>query len=166
MSAGRLRPTFTVALKPDRRTAIEAIRDRLALEDRFEGRWMGKGRWAEIHVPANDRRLWSPHLSIRVDPPEDATDGSTLFGRFAPNPEVWTFLMFLYFAVAFLVVLGAIFGYVQWASDEPSWGYWAVWIGLPVIGLIHVAGAVGRRLGQDQMVTLKAELDEVIEPLL
>lgn len=166
MTAVRMRPRFTISLRPERDDAIEAIRERLAADEGFAGRWMGKGRWAEIHVSADQRRVWSPHLSIRVDTPEVGEHGCELVGRFAPNPSVWTFLMFLYFGVAFLVVLGAIFGYVQWVSNEPAWGFRAVWLGVPCLILIHVIGAIGQRLGYEQMASLKAELDEVVEPLL
>jgi len=166
MSAPGLRPTFTVKLHRDRESAIEEIRARLAADERFSGRWRGKGRWAEIHLPHIERRLWSPHLSIRLDEPDDGQgDGCTLFGRFAPHPEVWTFFMFLYFGIAFIVVFGGTFGYVQWASNEPAWALWSVWIGVPLMALIHLAGRVGQRLGHDQMVELKGELEDVIEGL-
>lgn len=159
MSTVRLRPTFRAQLSADRDTAIEAIRDGLRSDDRFAGRWRGKGRWAELYVPHAERRLWSPHLSVRLD---GDSDGCTLFGRFAPHPEVWTFFMFLYFAFAFGVVFGGVLGYVQWASNEPAWGLWAVWIGLPAIALIHVASWTGQRLGYDQMLSLKKEIDDVL----
>lgn len=162
MSTVRLRPTYTMSLRADRAAAIEEIRARLTADVRFAGRWRGKGRWAELHVPHAERRFWSPHLSVRLD---DAPEGCTLHGRFAPHPEVWTMFMFLYFAIAFLAVFGAILGYVQWASNEAAWGLWAVAVGVPLLGLIHLAGAVGQRLGQDQMVALKTEMDEVVKGL-
>jgi len=164
MSSVRLRPTFTVTLRVDRASAIDHIRAGLAKDPRFAGRWRSKGRWAEIHVPHAVRRFWSPHLSLRID--ENPGDGGcTLFGRFAPDPEVWTLFMFVYVGVAFLSVFGAVLGYAQWASGEAAWGLWGVWAGVPVLALIHMAGAVGQRLGQDQMASLKAEIDGVVKGL-
>jgi len=160
--AARLRPTFTVPIRVDRQVAVEAIRARLTDDERFAGRWRGKGRWAELYVPHEQRRFWSPHLSIRLD---EEAGRCTLFGRFAPHPEIWTLFMFFYIGIAFLAVFGAILGYVQWVSSESAWGLWAVWIGLPLLALIHAAGAVGQRLGQDQMAALKEELDRVLEGL-
>lgn len=154
-----LRPTFTLPLTRDRDAAIHAIRARLTETPELAGRWRGKGRWAELYLPESERRIWSPYLSIRLD---DAPSGCTLFGRFAPSPEVWTFFMFLYFLVAFIVLFGATLAYVQWVSNEPAWGLWALWIGVPVMGLVHVASAVGARLGQEQMARLKGELDGVL----
>ena len=162
MSTVRLRPTFSVALELDRDVAIERIRARLADDERFSGRWRGKGRWAEIYVPHSERRLWSPHLSIRLD---DEAGRCTLFGRFAPHPEIWTMFIFLYFGIAFLLVLGSVLAYVQWASNEPAWGIWSIIVGVPLLLGIHVAGAMGQRLGQDQMVALKGELDGLLENL-
>jgi len=159
MATVRMRPTFRAQLDADRDTAMDRIRGALSEDERFAGRWRGKGRWAEVHVPHDERRLWSPHLSIRLD---DDPTGCTLFGRFAPHPEVWTFFMFLYFALSFAVVFGGVFGYVQWASNESAWGLWAVWVGLPAIGLIHGASWLGQRLGYDQMVSLKDEIDGVL----
>ena len=159
--ARHLRPSFTLHTSLPREEAIETLRASLA-ESTSADCWKGKGRWCEIHLPDEEQRFWSPHLSLRLDHEEG---GSSIFGRFAPKPEVWTFFMFLYFALAFGVVLGGILGYVQWASNESAWGLWFAAVGLPAIAAIHVAGAVGQRLGQDQMVALKGELDEVIREL-
>ncbi len=156
----RMRPTFTRALPWPRDEAVARLRASLADDPELVGRWQGKGRWAEIHVPGGERRLWSPHLSIRLDEDED---GAALFGRFAPHPEVWTFFMFLYFGIVFLVVLGGILGYVQHVSGEASWGLWAVWVGVPALLLIHLASWVGQGLGQDQMAGLARDLQRVVD---
>lgn len=160
MKAPELRPTFRVPLEYPRDVAIDRIRTRLGSRHELQGRWRSRGRWAEIHVPEKDRRLWSPYLSLTV---EDAGDASELFGRFAPRPAVWTFFMFVYFGAAFFVLFGAIFGYVQWASDEPAWGLWAVWLGVPVLALLHAVSVVGQRLGREQMRELQVLIFEVLE---
>jgi len=171
-SPARLRPTFTIPLRLERGEAIERIRDGLS-EAVPANRWLGKGRWAEIHVPGDEQRIWSPYLSVRLDEldahhraagqPEGTR--SVLFARFAPRPEVWTGFIFLYAVVAFLALLGGILGYVQWATGEPAWGMWALGVGVPVLLLLHVASRVGQRWSHDQMVELKSILDPVIEPL-
>jgi hypothetical protein len=144
-----------------REDAIELLRSQLA-ESRSRDCWKGKGRWCEIHLPEEEQKIWTPHLSLRLDH-EDR--GSSIFARFAPKPEIWTFFMFLYVLVVFLILFGATFGYVQWASNEPAWGLWAVWLGLPVLGLIHLAAYMGQRLGRSQMEDLKSRLDEVVGEL-
>ncbi|HKJ00987.1 MAG TPA: hypothetical protein VJ997_00995 [Longimicrobiales bacterium] len=158
-AAPLLRPTFTVSLALPRDEAVAAIRARFTRTPEMAGRWRGKGAWAELYLPESERRIWSPYLSVRVDP---RADGSSLFGRFAPHPEVWTFFMFLYFLVAFVVLFGATLGYVQWASHEAAWGLWAIWIGVPALLAVHGASAVGARLGQAQMRRLRRELDDLL----
>lgn len=163
MKAPLLRPTFTIPLRVGREEATEEIRRRLLDRKDLAGRWRGKGRWVDLFVLERDRKIWSPHLSARLDHCEDGR--CEIFGRFAPHPEVWTFFMFLYFLVAFVVLFGATFGYVQWASGEEAWALWAVWAGVPVLALVHLASFLGSRWGQEQMHELKDILDDVIEGL-
>lgn len=89
--------------------------------------------------------------------------GCTLFARFAPRAEIWTGVVFLYAAIAFAVILGGIFGYVQWASNESPWGLWAVWLGAPALAGIHGMGAIGRRLSREQMIELRERMEPAIE---
>ncbi len=70
--------------------------------------------------------------------------------------------MFLYFVMVFLVVFGATLGYVQQVSDETTWGYWAVPIGLVIIACIHGASYLGQRLAAGQMHELRGRLDQVL----
>jgi hypothetical protein len=159
--ARKLRPSFRVRVDLPRDEAIDSLRGKLA-SSRSADCWKGKGRWCEIHLPQEEQRVWSPHLSLRLD---HEGDHSSIFARFAPKPEVWTFFMFLYVLVAFLVVFGGIFGYVQWASNESAWGLWAVWLGTPFLGLLHLASYIGQRLGEGQMQELQDRLEEVLEGL-
>ncbi|MGI9627437.1 MAG: hypothetical protein ACR2QM_11425 [Longimicrobiales bacterium] len=160
MEAPIIRPTFTIPLRSERDETVERLRAGLVARGDLQGRWRGRGIWAELYVPEPEKRLWSPYLSVRVD---ESPDGSALFGRFGPHPEVWTFFMFLYFGVAFLVAFGGTFAYVQWASGESPWALWSLWLGIPTLALIHLASALGRRWGQDQMRELKATLEQVLE---
>jgi hypothetical protein len=162
MKAPLIRPTFTVPLTVSREEATEALRLRLQEREDLAGLWRGKGRWVDVYVPESERRIWSPYLSVRLDE-ENGT--CSVFGRFAPHPEVWTFFMFVYFLVTFLVLFGATLGYVQWVSDEPAWALRTVWVGVPILLLCHLASFVGSRLGQEQMLELRAVMDELLEGL-
>lgn len=160
MDPVHLRPTFDLAVSLPREEATRRLCAGLAAEPTFSGRWHAKGRWAELHVPAADMHLWSPCLSIRMD---DAEGGSSLHGRFGPRPEVWTFFMFLYGLIAFLTLFGSILAYVQWASNEPAWGLWALWSGVPLLALMHGAAGVAQRRSRRQMAQLRVELDRVLD---
>ena len=159
LDTGQLRPTFTIPVALPRARTVERLRAALVARPELSGRWRGKGRWAELYVPEAERRIWSPYLSVRVD---EEGDASCLFARFAPVPSVWTFFMFLYGCVVTVVIFGATFGYVQWASGTPAWALWSVWVGLPLLVLLHAVSWLGKRLGRFQMIRLKAELEDVL----
>jgi len=154
----RLRPVFSLDLPVPADEAVLRIRRGLDSPE-LRGSSMAAGRHAEFLVDESEMRVWSPRLSVRID---DAPGGSTLFGRFSPRPDIWTGFMFVYVLVVFLIVFGATFGYVQQASDETPWGYWAVPCGLVVIACIHIAGYVGQRLGAGQMQELQSRLEAVL----
>jgi hypothetical protein len=128
--------------------------------DQGSRRCMSRGTCAELFPDEGDRRLWSPYLSVQAEPSGEG--GTRLHARFAPYPEVWTFFMFVYGIAWFFVLFGGTFGYVQWASNEAAWGLWGVWIGLPTVVGLHVASAVGQRLGEDQMRELKGRLERLV----
>ena len=160
MDPVHLRPTFDLPLSLPREEAAERLRAGLAAVPVLAGRWHGKGRWAELHVPSAEMRLWSPCLSMRLD---DAEVGCSLHGRFGPRPEVWTFFMFLYVLIAFLTLFGSVLAYVQSASNEPAWGLWALWVGVPALGLMHGAAWVAQHRSRRQMAELLAELERVLD---
>ena len=66
-TAPLLRPTFTRRFPLPRDEAVERLRARFAATPDLAGRWRGKGRWAELYLPDEQRRLWSPYLSVRFD---------------------------------------------------------------------------------------------------
>mgnify|MGYP001033082709 CR=1 FL=1 len=155
-----LRPSRRVHLSLSREEAVELVREFLVSTG--SDCWEGKGRWCELHLPESEQRLWTPYLSIRAD---HEPDGSSLFARFQPRAEVWTFFVFLYSAIAFLVLFGGVFGYVQWASGESAWGLWAVWIGIPALLAMHLASYLGQRLARAQTQELQRRFDTVVAAL-
>ncbi|HSM06389.1 MAG TPA: hypothetical protein VK858_17335 [Longimicrobiales bacterium] len=157
----RLRPSRRIHLSVSREEAIAAVRaavDSAACRETASG----TGRWCEIHLPEEEQRIWTPHLSIRAD---HEPEGSSLFTRFAPRTEVWTFFVFLYASIAFLTVFGGILGYVQAVSGEPAWGFWALWLGIPALLALHLVSYVGQRLAREQSAALQRRLDAILATL-
>jgi len=158
----RLRPTFDLHVEGPPDETMRVLRERIEAGPRSR-RCQSKGRCAELFLDDEDRRLWTPYLSIQAE--DEAGDSTRLHARFAPYPEVWTFFMFTYFAAWFAVLFGGTFGYAQWASDEAAWGLWGVWIGLPTVIGLHIASAVGQRLGAPEMEELGQRLEQLVEGL-
>jgi hypothetical protein len=158
MDRPRIRPTFSIPLAADADTAMATLRERLK-GTAYEGCSRSKGRCADFFVDEEERRLWSPCLSVQVDP---AQNGSLLRGRFGPHPELWTLFMFLYTAVGFLAVMGLMLGFVQWQSGMEAWGFWGAYLGFPGLGVLYAVSATGQRLSAHQMELLKRRIDGLV----
>lgn len=159
MSTPRLRPTFDLEVPVAPEPLMSSVRARMDESPRTS-RCQSRGSCAEFFPDEAERRIWSPYLSVQAEPSDEG--GTRLHGRFAPFPEVWTFFMFVYGIAWFLITFGGTLGYVQAASGEPAWGLWGVWIGLPLVVGLHVASAVGQRLGQQQMLALRARFEQLV----
>ena len=157
MSAPRVRPRLELEIGCDPDSLMERLRERLPNCPNCTG--VSVGRHAELFVPDADRRLWSPWLSITAD---EADGGAVLRGRFAPHPSVWTFYLFLAFAFAFALLVGTTWGYAQWATNTTPWALIAVPL-VMILGIaLYLASQIGQRLGSEQMIQLRAALEELI----
>ena len=162
MNRPRIRPTFSISLTPDADTAMAILRERLKGAAYAECS-RSKGRCADFFVDEAERRLWSPCLSVQVEPAEG---GSLLRGRFGPHPELWTLFMFLYAGVGFLAVMGLMLGFVQWQSGMDAWGFWGAGVGFPGMGALYAVSVTGQRLSAHQMELLKERIDWLLGGLV
>lgn len=136
-------------------------RVRVGLAETYVGWGMVGGRSFDLFVDSDAEHFWSPHLTVQVEPREG---GSTLHGRFAPKPAVWTLFVFLYAAAAFAGMIGAAWGFAQWAMDSPPWALWSVPVSALLIWGLYWASSVGQRLGAQQMELLRGRLDTLLNP--
>lgn len=155
----RMRPRFEIEVLVPPDEAILLLRQGLEASTNSAAT-MAAGSWAEFLVPAGEQRIWSPRLAVHV---EDHAGGAILSARFSPRPDIWTGIMFLYFLMATSIIFGATLGYVQWASHEPAWGFWAIPVGFLIIVGIHAASLVGQHLGQQQMRDLRDRLETLVD---
>ena len=136
---------------------MEKVRDRLSTCPDCTG--VSVGRHAELFVADEVRRVWSPWLSLTA---ERSSNGSVLQGRFAPHPGVWTLYLFLAFGLGFALLVGTTWGYAQWAIERTPWALLSVPLVLLFGSGLYLASIVGQRLGAEQMVELRATLEELI----
>jgi hypothetical protein len=118
-------------------------------------------RHAMLRIPEEARHTWSPTLDIQVAPHER---GTAIHARLGPEPQVWTFFIFLYVATATPAVIGAMFGLAQLAMGNDPWGLIAIPAGLAAWGLIYLASFLGKGLGAAQihqlLAVVQASIDE------
>jgi hypothetical protein len=159
MDRPRIRPTFAIPLGPEADDAMETLRARLEGSE-YEECSRSKGRCADFFVEEEERRLWSPYLSVQVEPWQE---GSLLRGRYGPHPELWTLFMFLYTVVGFLALMGLMLGFVQWQSGMEAWGFWGAYVGFPGLAVLYTVSATGQRLSAHQMEELKRRIDILVK---
>jgi hypothetical protein len=158
MTAPRVRPRFELELADDPDGVMERLRERLPECPRCTG--VSVGRHAELFVPETERRVWSPWLSVTAEAGSDG--GSRIRGRFAPHPHVWTLYMFLAFGLGFSLLVGASWGYAQWAMDRIPWALLSLPIGCVLGVALYLVSLTGQRLGHDQIEHLEDALVELI----
>lgn len=69
-----------------------------------------------IHIVGNQKRYWSPHLHLELEPKENHTHIRGLFG---PDPTLWTFFMFLHFLVAGVFTIFGMVLYSKFSLRQP-----------------------------------------------
>ncbi len=118
------------------------------------------GRHAELFVPETERRIWSPWLSVTAEDGDGG--GSVVRGRFGPHPAVWTLYMFFAFALGFALLVGATWGYAQWAMEITPWAWYSIPVILVLGALLYGVSLVGQRLGAAQMGSLRRTLEGLV----
>ena len=89
MSTHLVRPRFEIEFVSGPDEVMAGIRGRLPDCPPCTG--MSVGRHAELFVPESEQRLYSPWLSVTA---HEHDGGTTLTGRFAPHPNIWTLYLF------------------------------------------------------------------------
>ncbi len=154
----RLRPTFDIQISEQRNLAIE----KLKLEKQRQSEnasFQMFGEYGELHLPHNELRLWSPHLSFYVQQNEDHC---RIYGRFAPRFEVWTFVWIVYLFMAFSAFFGLVLAYSQWLLQQSLWGLWIFVVGVVAIIILYWVARIGQQWSSDQMNMLRKQLDDIL----
>ncbi len=159
MTAQRVRPRFELELADDPDQVMEKLRERLPECPNCTG--VSVGRHAELFVPEEEQRVWSPWLSVTAEEADEG--GAVVRGRFAPHPHIWTFYMFLSFGLGFSLLVGVTWGYAQWAMDQTPWALLSLPLGVVLGGALYLVSLTGQKLGEDQIDHLEDALVELLE---
>jgi hypothetical protein len=154
-----LRPTFELSIEVSRDEAIH----RLGSAYREIGNpqvFFMHGEYGELHLPKEQHRLWSPHLSFYITQDQDA---SIVRGRFAPRPDVWTLIWIFYLLLAFTAFFSLIMHLSQLAIGETGSWHWLTIAASLTIGLIYLIANIGQQWSADQMELLKAHLIQLLD---
>lgn len=159
----RLRPTFVIASQLSRSDTIAALQQAANAQGQSDLFRM-HGEYGELHLPRDQHRVWSPHLSFYVNEDAKNEDGETarILGRFAPRVDVWTSIWIFYLLMAFSAFFGFTLAYSQWALGNSAWGIWIGIVPLLLILTLHIIANVGQTWSADQMHTLREQLEALV----
>ena len=159
----RLRPTFEIPVSVSRVEVIERLR-KAAQEVGKPARFRMFGEYGELHLPAEQHRLWSPHLTFYISQPGPGAglDESSVHGRFAPRVDVWTVVWIGYLLLLFTAFFAGALGFSQWQVGEAVWGFWVALAALVSLAAIYLVAHFGQQWSVDQMQQLRDELEAIL----
>lgn len=120
------------------------------------------GNHVFLDVPQVDEHFWSPQLAVEVT--KDIEGKTIVKGILGPKPKVWTFFMFIHFAVAIAFIVSFVIFYVKWSLGKDFQLYKYLLIGLPIFWVVlYIFGQSGKKLGYNQMVELDRFMMKILE---
>lgn len=156
-----LKPRFQIDLNKTQKDVIQLFRDNLNSADcKYYSRIVK--HHVIIDIPDGENHFWSPQLDIEV---EEATDTTTrVRGLFGPKPQVWTFFMFLHFAVAISFMIFLVMAYSNYALEKDYGFALMMCIILPIIWIVfYIFGQLGKKKGYKQMVELHDYMEGILK---
>jgi ABC-type multidrug transport system fused ATPase/permease subunit len=114
-----------------------------------------------IDIPKEKEHFWSPQLHLEIEKDDEGI--TVIRGLFGPKPQIWTFFMFIHFAVAILFLVFAIMAYTKWSLKQNFTRALIMTITLPIFWIIlYIFGQLGKKKGYQQMV----EIDNYVNNIL
>lgn len=105
-----------------------------------------------LTVPEQERRFWSPWLTVDVSPMEG---GAHVFCRFMPHPSVWTAFVFAYLSLGVAVLFSLVFTFALVMTGGPPWTLFITAGAIGCMVLLWCASQLGQRWASEQMATLR-----------
>ncbi len=142
-----MRPTFTLDFPIEPKEAVSRLAQLVDDTDYpIEGRIAGNHLM--LVIPPSYRHFWSPWLHLEVT---EHDQGSSIRGRFSPNPSVWTGIMLTYIALMTLTFFASMFGVAQWMMDKPPTVLQLIPLFLVIAALLYWASLIGQKIADAQM---------------
>jgi len=147
-----LKPRFKETLKASQESVIELLKKSFKADNcKFDSKFVG--HHIVIDVPKEDKHFWSPQLHIEIEKETDAT--TILKGLFGPKPQVWTFFMFIHFAVAITFFVFLVIAYSKYTLDKDYSFALTMCVLMPVLWVVfYVFGQIGKKKGYTQMLEI------------
>ncbi|CAM4105123.1 GTP-binding protein [Zobellia nedashkovskayae] len=114
-----------------------------------------------LKFDVKNNHFWSPQLHLQIDK-LDASN-CRVHGIFGPNPTLWTFFMFIHFAVACLFIIIGIWAYSSASLNKPYHLQLGLMAMIVVVWFVlYFFGRSGKRKGKPQMEELYGFMMKVL----
>lgn len=146
-----LKPRFKFEVDKNEDQIISNLKKKLD-EEKCEYRNKIINNHIVIDMSEKDEHYWSPQLHIEVISEDNKT---MVKGLLSPKPKVWTFFIFLHFAVAITFFVFLVMFYTQYNLNQQYKFSMIMCIVMPITWIIlYFVGQFGKKLGYNQMVEL------------
>lgn len=156
-----LKPRFKIKVEDDKAVVLDRFR---IIFKTSNSKYRGKiiDHHVVIDVPVEEDHFWSPQLHVEIE--KDENNKTIVKGVLGPKPQVWTFFIFLHFAVAIAFFVFLVIFYSNWSLKQDYTFAMIMCIAMPIIWIIlYLAGQLGKKFGYDQMVELHDFLMKIIK---
>ena len=155
-----LKPRFKINVREDKEVVMDRFRDNLKDENcKYYSKIVDNH--IIIDIPKEEEHFWSPQLHVEVEKEEENT---IVKGVLGPQPKVWTFFMFLHFAVAIAFFVFFVMFYTKYRLKQDYIFSMIMCIAMPVIWIaLYIAGQLGKKFGYKQMQELHNFLMKTID---
>ncbi|WP_435314915.1 GTP-binding protein [Cellulophaga fucicola] len=114
-----------------------------------------------LKIKPKDIHFWSPQLHLELDIIDSKS--CKLYGVFGPNPSLWTFFMFIHFAIAITFLVFAIWGYTNCSLHRPYFLQLSFMLFMTLIWVsLYAFGRIGKQKGKPQMNDLYLFMKQTI----
>ena len=155
-----LKPRFTMECSESKEVILEKFRKEFASNNfNFLGNIVD--HHVIIDMSIKDAHFWSPQLYLEIEKKDQ--NATLIKGLFGPKPQVWTFFMFIHFAVALAFVIFLVVAYVKWTLDQ-AYTFSVLMCLLMFVCwfVLYTLGQLGKKKGYEQMIILDQFMKTVL----
>ncbi len=147
-----LKPRFKIEVDESEKDVLSKFKENLKDTDcKFSSKI--SDHHVIIDIPEKENHFWSPQLHIEIE--KDENKKTIVRGVLGPKPQVWTFFMFLHFAVAIAFLVFFVIFYSNWSLKQDYTLAMIMCIILPIVWVfLYFFGQLGKKFGYNQMVEL------------
>lgn len=162
-AGAKLQPRYSRDVSASPEAVLQALRTSFSAHE-GDVRMEFRGAHAQVSVPPERARWWSPWLTIEVEPCDN--EHARIIGRFGSNPAFFT--MWAMGLASFLVLAcaAATFAYAQHMAKQPPTALWVFGLATSVSFVLAGIPLLGQHYARDQLQLINDKLEECYATIL